>query len=76
MLDYEVLMNYRSEHRQLARKIRNAQFAEALREIEKAQPRRLRFHLHLRLPRFSGLRLNLRRQPNCPQAQTPLNAAH
>jgi hypothetical protein len=74
MLDYEVLINHKAAHQDAVRKIRNAQFVEDLRENEKAQPRRLRFHLHVHLPRFSGFRLALRRQPNCTQAQTPLNA--
>jgi len=76
MNDYEAMFKFKVDRDQSLRRMRNALLAQELREIEKAQPRRLRFHLHLRLPRFSGLRLNLRRQPNCPQAQTPLNAAH
>ena len=65
--DYEVFLRLRTDRNQLARKMRDAQFVEDATRIEKAQSRRLRFHLHL--PHLSGFRLG-RRQPRC----TPLNA--
>ena len=68
MNDYEALLKLRTDRAEFARKMRNAQFVHALREDEKAQPRRLRFHIRIRLPRFAGFRS--RRQPEC----TPLNA--
>jgi hypothetical protein len=69
--DYEVFLRLKTDRDQLARKVRNAEFVKAATQDthEKAQPRRLRFHLHL--PRLSGFRLGRRRQPRC----TPLNAA-
>ena len=70
MNDYEVFLRLRTDRDQLARKMRDAQFLEDATRIEKAQSRRLRFHLHL--PRFSGFRLRLRRQPRCTHA--PLSA--
>ena len=72
MNEYEVLVRMRNDREQLPNKVRNAQFVEDARGIEKAQPRGLRFHLNLHLPRFSGFRLSLRRQPRC--IHEPLNA--
>ncbi len=72
--EYEVLMRVRTDRNQFERKLRDAQFVEDALGIEKAQPKRLRFHLHL--PHFSGLRLfrffRLRRQPRC--THEPLSA--
>ncbi len=71
MNDYEVFLRLKTDRDQLARKMRDAQFVEDATRIEKAQPRGLRFHLHL--PRISGLRLSFRRQPRCT-IHAPLSA--
>ena len=70
MNDYEVFLRLRTDRDQLARKMRDAQFIDDALGIEKAQPKRLRFHL--RLPHFGGFRLSLRRQPRC--THEPLSA--
>jgi len=74
MNEYEALLRIKTDRDHSMRNLRNALLVQELREIEKAQPRRLRFHWHFRfrLPHFSGLRLPFRRQPRC--TSTPVNA--
>ena len=71
MNDYEVFLRLKTDRDQLTRKMRDAQFIEDATRIEKAQPRRLRFHL--RLPHLNGFRFfRLRRQTTC--THEPLSA--
>ena len=74
MNEYEVFLNMRTNRIESERRLRNAQFAAELRENEKAQPHRLRFHVHLRLPRFLGFRLFRRQQRHTCTTTTPVNA--
>ena len=70
MNEYQAFLNMRSHRIEMERHLRNAQFVADLREIEKAQPRRLRFHL--RFLSLNGFRLRLHRQPRT--THTALNA--
>jgi hypothetical protein len=54
MNDYEAMFKFKVDRDQSLRRMRNALLAQELREIEKAQPRRLRFICVYRVSAASG----------------------